>query len=43
MIKGVSIGDLMFAGLLPVLVLTVCMLFAAYWVGQEGLPETPDG
>ena len=28
----VSIGDLMFAGLLPAIVLTICMLVAAYWV-----------
>jgi len=44
MIKGVSIGDLMFAGLLPVLVLMACMLFAAYWVAKkEGYPIRPDG
>ncbi len=44
MVKGVSIGDLMFAGLLPVLVLMVCMLFAAFWVAKkEGYPIRPDG
>jgi tripartite ATP-independent transporter DctM subunit len=44
MVKGVSIGELMFAGLLPVLVLMVCMLFAAYWVAKkEGYPIRPDG
>jgi len=44
MIKGVSIGDLMFAGLLPVIVLMVCMLAAAYWVAKkEGYPIRPDG
>src|SRR6478735_1728415 len=30
-IRGVSIGDLMFAGLVPVLWIMVCMLIAAYW------------
>src|SRR5512133_1275015 len=44
MIKGASIGELMFAGLLPVLVLMVCMLFAAYWVAKkEGYPIRADG
>jgi len=44
MVKGVSIGDLMFAGLLPVMVLMVCMLFAAYWVAKkEGYPIRADG
>jgi tripartite ATP-independent transporter DctM subunit len=43
-IKGVSIGDLMFAGLLPVLALTVCMLVAAYWVAvKNGFPKSADG
>ena len=43
-IKGVSIGDLMFAGLLPVLCLTVCMLVAAYWVAvKNGFPKSADG
>jgi tripartite ATP-independent transporter DctM subunit len=43
-IKGVSIGDLMFAGLLPVLALTVCMLVAAYWVAvKNGYPRSVDG
>jgi tripartite ATP-independent transporter DctM subunit len=44
MSKGVSIGDLMFAGLLPVSVLMVCMLAAAYWVARRnGFPIRPDG
>ena len=43
-IKGVSIGDLMFAGLLPVLALTTCMLVAAYWVAvKNGFPQSVDG
>jgi tripartite ATP-independent transporter DctM subunit len=43
-VKGVSVGDLMFAGLLPVMVLMVCMLFAAYWVAKrEGYPIRADG
>jgi tripartite ATP-independent transporter DctM subunit len=43
-IKGVSIGDLMFAGLLPVLALTVCMLVAAYTVAaKNGYPRAADG
>jgi tripartite ATP-independent transporter DctM subunit len=43
-IRGVSIGDLMFAGLLPVLVLTVSMLLAAYWVAaKNGFPRSVDG
>jgi tripartite ATP-independent transporter DctM subunit len=43
-IKGVSIGDLMFAGLLPVLCLTVCMLIASYWVAvKNGFPKSADG
>lgn len=43
-IKGVSIGDLMFAGLLPVLALTICMLAAAYWVAvKNGFPKSVDG
>jgi tripartite ATP-independent transporter DctM subunit len=42
--KGVSIGDLMFAGLLPVVVLMICMLFAAYWVAKKkGFPIRADG
>ncbi len=44
MIKGVSIGELMFAGLLPVVVLMICMLYAAYWVAKKnGFPRNPDG
>lgn len=43
-IRSVSIGDLMFAGLLPVLCLMVCMLVAAYWVAvRKGYPRTADG
>ena len=34
-IKGVSIGDLMFAGLIPVFWIMVCMLVAAYWQAVE--------
>jgi tripartite ATP-independent transporter DctM subunit len=34
-IKGVSIGDLMFAGLVPVFWIMVCMLVAAYWQAEE--------
>ncbi len=30
-VKGVSIGDLMFAGLIPCFWIMVCMLVAAYW------------
>ena len=44
MSKGVSIGELMFAGVLPVIVLMVCMLCAAYWVAKKnGFPIRPDG
>ena len=44
MSKGVSIGDLMFAGLLPAIVLMVCMLTAAYWVARrKGFPIREDG
>lgn len=44
MVKGASIGELMFAGLLPVIVLMACMLFAAYWVAKkEGYPRRADG
>ncbi len=44
MIKGVSIGDMIFAGLLPVVILMFCMLFAAYWVAKKkGFPIRPDG
>ncbi|MFO1412562.1 MAG: TRAP transporter large permease [Burkholderiales bacterium] len=43
-IKGVSIGDLMFAGLLPVLALTISMLVAAYLVAKKnGFPRDVDG
>ena len=44
MSKGVSIGELMFAGVLPVIVLMVCMLCAAYWVAKKnGFPVSADG
>ena len=34
----------MFSGLLPVVVLMICMLVAAYWVAKrEGYPRRPDG
>ncbi|MEO6972167.1 MAG: TRAP transporter large permease, partial [Rhodoferax sp.] len=43
-IHGVSIGDLMFAGLIPVFWIMVCMLIAAYWqAGKFGFPKSVDG
>ena len=43
-IKGVSIGDLMFAGLIPVFWIMVCMLAAAYWQAVKfGYPKTAAG
>jgi tripartite ATP-independent transporter DctM subunit len=43
-IRGASIGDLMFAGLLPVTCLMVCMLVAAYWVAvKNGFPKGEHG
>jgi tripartite ATP-independent transporter DctM subunit len=43
-IKGVSIGDLMFAGLIPVFWIMVCMLAAAYWQAVKfGYPRRSDG
>ncbi|MGJ7529965.1 TRAP transporter large permease [Variovorax sp. GB1P17] len=43
-IKGVSIGDLMFAGLIPVFWIMVCMLIAAYWqAAKHGYPKRTDG
>ncbi|MDY7577103.1 TRAP transporter large permease [Herbaspirillum sp. RTI4] len=43
-IKGVSIGDLMFAGLIPVFWIMVCMLIAAYWqAARNGFPKRADG
>lgn len=43
-IRGVSIADMMFSGLLPVVALMVCMLFAARWVAiKKGFPKRPDG
>lgn len=43
-IRGVSIGDLMFAGLVPVFWIMVCMLVTAYWqANRYGFPRRPDG
>ena len=43
-IKGVSIGDLMFAGLIPVFWIMVCMLVTAYWQAVKyGYPKRADG
>jgi len=43
-ISGVSIGDLMFAGLIPVFWIMVCMLIAAYWQARRnGYPKREDG
>src|SRR3954464_2973190 len=43
-IKGVSIGDLMFAGLIPVFWIMVCMLVTAYWQAAKfGYPKSVDG
>jgi tripartite ATP-independent transporter DctM subunit len=43
-IRGVSIGDLMFAGLIPVFWIMVCMLIAAYWQAtKNGFPKRADG
>jgi tripartite ATP-independent transporter DctM subunit len=43
-IKGVSIGDLMFAGLVPVFWIMVCMLVAAYWQARRyGYPRSAEG
>jgi len=43
-IKGVSIGDLMFAGLIPVFWIMVCMLAAAYWQAVKfGYPKSVEG
>jgi tripartite ATP-independent transporter DctM subunit len=43
-IRGVSIGDLMFAGLVPVFWIMVCMLVAAYWQAvHNGFPKRADG
>ena len=42
--KGVSIGDLMFAGLIPVFWIMVCMLVTAYWQAVKyGYPKRADG
>jgi len=43
-IKGVSIGDLMFAGLIPCFWIMVCMLITAYWQAAKfGFPKRADG
>jgi len=43
-IRGVSIGDLMFAGLIPVFWIMVCMLITAYWqAAKYGYPRREDG
>ncbi|HEX4327930.1 MAG TPA: TRAP transporter large permease [Burkholderiales bacterium] len=43
-IKGVSIGDLMFAGLIPVFWIMTCMLIAAYWQAAKfGYPMNVEG
>jgi len=43
-IRGVSIGDLMFAGLIPVFWIMVCMLAAAYWQAVRfGFPKSATG
>jgi tripartite ATP-independent transporter DctM subunit len=43
-IRGVSIADMMFSGLLPVVALMICMLFCAYWVAKKyGFPKRADG
>ena len=43
-IKGVSIGDLMFAGLIPVFWIMACMLVTAYWQARKyGYPRREDG
>ena len=43
-IRGVSIGDLMFAGLIPVFWIMVCMLIAAYWQAVKfGYPKSVAG
>src|SRR5471030_2152255 len=43
-IRGVSIGDLMFAGLIPVFWIMTCMLVAAYWqAARFGYPMNVDG
>src|SRR5947209_15674342 len=43
-ITAVSIGDLMFAGLIPVFWIMVCMLAAAYWQAAKfGYPKSVGG
>lgn len=44
MVSGVSIGDLLFSGLLPVLWVMGFVLIAAYWQARRyGYPRRPDG
>jgi tripartite ATP-independent transporter DctM subunit len=44
MVHGVSIGDLMFAGLVPCFWIMVCMLVAARWQAVRfGFPRSTDG
>jgi len=44
MIKGVSIGDLMFAGLIPAFWIMACVLCAAYYQAVKfGYPKRADG
>jgi tripartite ATP-independent transporter DctM subunit len=44
MVHGVSIGDLMFAGLIPCFWIMVCMLVAARWQAvRSGFPRGADG
>ncbi|HEY2628980.1 MAG TPA: TRAP transporter large permease, partial [Usitatibacter sp.] len=43
-VHGVSIGDLMFAGLIPCFWIMVCILVAARWQAVRfGFPKSPDG
>jgi len=43
-VKGVSVSELMFAGLLPCIALMISMLAAAYWVAKKNnFPRRPDG
>jgi tripartite ATP-independent transporter DctM subunit len=43
-VHGVSIGDLMFAGLIPCFWIMVCMLVAARWQAvRSGFPKSQDG
>ncbi len=43
-VRGVSVSELMFAGLLPCIALMISMLAAAYWVAKKNnFPLRPDG